>query len=81
MSATLRNYPKLGLVRLTFRRRIYTQAHCDVTVESIESVHENRENVRGLKMVHEPKSCASSRPDSRGSKRLPANEGYGLPVQ
>ena len=49
------NYPNLELVRLTFPRRVYTQAHCDVTVESIESVHENRENVRGLKMVHEPK--------------------------
>ena len=49
------NYPRLELVRLTFPRRVYTQAHCDVTVESIESVHENRENVRGLRMVHEPK--------------------------
>ncbi len=49
------NYPRLELVRLTFPRRVYTQAHCDVTAESIESVHENRESVRGLKMVHEPK--------------------------
>jgi tyrosine phenol-lyase len=49
------NYPRLELVRLTFPRRVYTQAHCDVTVESIESVHDSRENVRGLKMVHEPK--------------------------
>ena len=49
------NYPRLELVRLTFPRRVYTQAHCDVTVESIESVHEDRENVRGLRMVHEPK--------------------------
>ena len=49
------NYPRLELVRLTFPRRVYTQAHCDVTAESIESVYVNRENVRGLKMVHEPK--------------------------
>jgi tyrosine phenol-lyase len=49
------NYPELELVRLTFPRRVYTQAHCDVTVESIESVHDNRESVRGLRMVHEPK--------------------------
>jgi tyrosine phenol-lyase len=49
------NYPRLELVRLTFPRRVYTQAHCDVTVESIESVHEKRKNVRGLKMVHEPR--------------------------
>lgn len=49
------NYPRLELVRLTFPRRVYTQAHCDVMGESIESVHDSRENVRGLKMVHEPK--------------------------
>jgi tyrosine phenol-lyase len=48
-------YPKLELVRLTFPRRVYTQAHCDVTVESVYSVFENRENIRGLKMVYEPK--------------------------
>lgn len=49
------NYPNLELVRPTFPRRVYTQAHCDVTVESIQSVWENRENVRGLEMVCEPK--------------------------
>jgi tyrosine phenol-lyase len=47
--------PKLELVRLTFPRRVYTQAHCDVTVESVNAVWENRKNVRGLKMVYEPK--------------------------
>ena len=48
-------YPKLELVRLTFPRRVYTQAHCDVTAESVEAVFENREKVKGLKMVYEPK--------------------------
>ena len=48
-------YPKLELVRLTFPRRVYTQAHCDVTVESIEEVWDKRDSVRGLKMVFEPK--------------------------
>jgi tyrosine phenol-lyase len=48
-------FPKLELVRLTFPRRVYTQAHCDVTVESIQTVHETRERVKGLKMVYEPK--------------------------
>ncbi|MDD8016751.1 MAG: tyrosine phenol-lyase [Bacteroidota bacterium] len=48
-------YPKLELVRLTFPRRVYTQAHCDVTVESVYEVFQNRNNVRGLKMVYEPK--------------------------
>lgn len=49
------NYPKLELVRLTFPRRVYTQAHIDVTVESIVSVFENRKKIKGLKMVYEPK--------------------------
>lgn len=48
-------FPKLELVRLTFPRRVYTQAHCDVTVESVYEVWTNREAVKGLKMVYEPK--------------------------
>jgi tyrosine phenol-lyase len=49
------NYPKLELVRLTFPRRVYTQAHIDVTHESIVSTYENRKKIKGLKMVFEPK--------------------------
>lgn len=48
-------YPKLELVRLTFPRRVYTQAHCDVTIESIIEVFEKRNSIRGLKMIYEPK--------------------------
>ena len=48
-------YPKLELVRLTFPRRVYTQAHCDVTAESVEAVFENRTTMKGLKMIYEPK--------------------------
>jgi tyrosine phenol-lyase len=48
-------YPKLELVRLTFPRRVYTQAHCDVTVESIQEVWDKKDSIRGLKMVYEPK--------------------------
>jgi tyrosine phenol-lyase len=48
-------HPKLELVRLTFPRRVYTQAHCDVTVESIQAVHEIRDRIKGLKMIYEPK--------------------------
>jgi tyrosine phenol-lyase len=48
-------FPQLELVRLTFPRRVYTQAHCDVTVESIQAVHAARASVKGLKMVYEPK--------------------------
>ncbi|MSQ46370.1 MAG: tyrosine phenol-lyase [Ignavibacteria bacterium] len=47
--------PKLELVRLTFPRRVYTQAHCDVLVESIYEVYQRRNEVKGLKMVYEPK--------------------------
>jgi tyrosine phenol-lyase len=48
-------YPKLELVRLTFPRRVYTQAHCDVTVEAVEALFNNRNNLRGLEMTYEPK--------------------------
>ena len=48
-------YPKLELVRLTLPRRVYTQAHLDVTAESIAAVYERRKTVKGLKMVYEPK--------------------------
>lgn len=47
-------YPKLELVRLTFPRRVYTQAHIDVAVESVASVFEDRKKIKGLKMVYEP---------------------------
>jgi tyrosine phenol-lyase len=48
-------FPKLELVRLTFPRRVYTQAHCDVTVEAVQEVFDRRESIRGLRMVYEPK--------------------------
>jgi tyrosine phenol-lyase len=49
------HYPKLELVRLTFPRRVYTQAHCDVTAESVEAVFEDRKKITGLRMTYEPK--------------------------
>lgn len=48
-------YPKLELVRLTFPRRVYTQSHIDVAVESIAQVYQDRKKIKGLKMVYEPK--------------------------
>jgi tyrosine phenol-lyase len=48
-------FPKLELVRLTIPRRVYTQAHMDVTAESVAAVYDQRQNARGLKMVYEPK--------------------------
>ncbi len=48
-------YPKLELVRVTIPRRVYTQAHMDVTAESVLEVYESREKLKGLEMVYEPK--------------------------
>ena len=46
--------PSLELVRLTIPRRVYTQAHMDVTAESVAAVYERRERVVGLKFTYEP---------------------------
>jgi tyrosine phenol-lyase len=48
------NYPDLELVRLTIPRRVYTQAHMDVTAESVIRTYEDRDRVRGLKFTYEP---------------------------
>ncbi len=48
-------YPKLELVRLTFPRRVYTQAHCDVTVEAVDEVFNRRQSIKGMKIIYEPK--------------------------
>lgn len=48
-------YPKLELVRLTIPRRVYTQAHMDVTAEAVEEAWWNAPQATGLKMVYEPK--------------------------
>ena len=48
-------FPKLELVRLTIPRRVYTQAHMDVTAESVIALYENREKIVGLRFTHEPK--------------------------
>jgi tyrosine phenol-lyase len=49
------HYPALELVRLTIPRRVYTQAHMDLTAESVIAVHEERRAATGLKMVYEPR--------------------------
>ena len=48
-------FPKLELVRLTIPRRVYTQAHMDVTAESVIALFENPQRVVGLKFTYEPK--------------------------
>ncbi|HEX6195372.1 MAG TPA: tyrosine phenol-lyase [Jiangellaceae bacterium] len=47
-------YPKLELVRLAIPRRVYTQAHMDVTAESVLAVHEKRDAIKGLEFTYEP---------------------------
>ena len=46
--------PRLELVRLTIPRRVYTQAHMDVTAESVIELCERRDRVRGLRFTYEP---------------------------
>jgi tyrosine phenol-lyase len=49
------NYmPKLELVRLTIPRRVYTQAHMDVTAESVIEIAEKADQIRGLRFTYEP---------------------------
>lgn len=48
------NKPKLELVRLTIPRRVYTNNHMDVVVDSVISLYEKRDQISGLKMVYEP---------------------------
>ena len=48
-------HPALELTRLTIPRRVYTQAHMDVVAEGLIAVYEEREKIKGLRMVFEPK--------------------------
>jgi tyrosine phenol-lyase len=48
------NRPNLELVRITLPRRVYTQSHMDVTVESIAEVYKRRDSIKGLRFTYEP---------------------------
>lgn len=48
-------FPALELVRLTIPRRVYTQAHLDITAYSVAEVYDKRATATGLKMIYEPK--------------------------
>ena len=46
--------PRLELVRLTIPRRVYSQAHMDVTAESVIEVMQRAPEVRGMRFSYEP---------------------------
>jgi tyrosine phenol-lyase len=48
------HYPKLELVRLTIPRRVYTYSHLDYVADSIISLYEKRDQIKGLEWVYEP---------------------------
>ncbi len=48
-------YPQLELVRLTIPRRVYTQAHMDVTAEVVMDLFDRRKEISGLEMTFEPR--------------------------
>jgi tyrosine phenol-lyase len=46
--------PALELVRLAFPRRAYTQSHMDYVVEATIEVFQQRDKLRGLRIISEP---------------------------
>lgn len=50
----LNRRPALELVRLTLPRRVYTQAHMDVVIDSVCELYENRSQIAGLEFTYEP---------------------------
>ena len=48
------NRPKLELVRLTIPRRVYTNNHMNVVVDSIIDLYKKRGTICGLRMDYEP---------------------------
>ncbi|HBG58730.1 MAG TPA: tyrosine phenol-lyase [Porphyromonadaceae bacterium] len=49
------HFPKLETVRLTIPRRVYTYRHLDVVADAVINLYKEREKIRGLRFVYEPK--------------------------
>lgn len=45
--------PDLELVRLAIPRRVYTQSHIDYVIEVVKHVHDQREDLKGLRLTYE----------------------------
>lgn len=45
----------MELVRLAIPRRVYTQSHIDYAIEVIQDVNQNKNSIRGYKIIEEPK--------------------------
>jgi tyrosine phenol-lyase len=43
------------LLRLAIPRRVYTQSHIDYLVEAILEVNARKQELRGFRIIHEPK--------------------------
>ena len=48
-------FPPLDLVRLAIPRRVYTQTHLDFVVETFKAVMERKEELKGVRIVEEPR--------------------------
>lgn len=46
-------YPELELLRLAIPRRVYTTAHIEYVAKSIIDVYNNRDKIKGLKIVYQ----------------------------
>jgi tryptophanase len=46
----------MDLVRLAIPRRMYTQAHMDYVVEVVTSVFDNRDRLRGMRFIRQPRA-------------------------
>jgi len=47
-------HPKMQLVRLAIPRRVYTQSHIDYVIETAAEVYQQRDRIRGLRIVEAP---------------------------
>ena len=48
-------FSELELVRLAIPRRTYTQSHIDYVIDIIIEVYNNKDSIRGLKIINQPK--------------------------